>query len=103
ADAFLRNGGQKGPQITILPPGNYRINTALFKVERVPVTVIPNGHIGLITAMDGGRIMEGSLLSRKIEGHSNFEDGIAFIKNGGQKGHQLDVLMPGTYRINTSF
>ena len=103
ADGFLRNGGQKGPQVKILPPGYYRINTALFKVERAPATVIPNGHIGLITAMDGGRIMEGSLLSRKIEGHSNFEDGIAFIKNGGQKGHQLDVLMPGTYRINTSF
>ena len=103
ADAFLRNGGQKGPQVKILPPGYYRINTALFNVEKAPSTVIPNGHIGLITAMDGARIMEGSLLSRKIEGHSNFEDGIAFIKNGGQKGHQLDVLMPGTYRINTSF
>ncbi len=102
ADAFLRNGGQKGPQIRVLPPGNYRINTALFKVEMRPVTIIPNGHIGLITAMDGGRIMEGSLLSRKIEGHSNFENGQAFILNGGQKGHQLDVLMPGTYRINTA-
>lgn len=102
ADAFLRNGGQKGPQIRVLPPGNYRINTALFKVEKRPVTVIPNGHIGLITAMDGGRIPEGSLLSRKIPGHSNFEDGRAFIANGGQKGHQLDVLMPGTYRINTT-
>ena len=102
ADAFLRNGGQKGPQVRVLPPGNYRINTALFKVEKRPVTVIPNGHIGLITAMDGGRIPEGSLLSRKIEGHSNFEDGRAFIANGGQKGHQLDVLMPGTYRINTT-
>lgn len=102
ADAFLHNGGQKGPQIRVLPPGNYRINTALFKVEKKPVTVIPNGHIGLITAMDGARIMEGSLLSRKIEGHSNFENGQAFILNGGQKGHQLDVLMPGTYRINTA-
>ncbi len=102
ADAFLRNGGQKGPQVNVLPPGNYRINTALFKVDKKPVTVIPNGHIGLITAMDGARIMEGSLLSRKIEGHSNFENGSAFIDNGGQKGHQLDVLMPGTYRVNTS-
>jgi uncharacterized membrane protein YqiK len=102
ADAFLQNGGQKGPQMAILPPGNYRINTSLFRIERRPVTVIPNGHMGLIAAMDGARIPEGSLLSRKIEGHSNFENGDAFIKNGGQKGHQLDVLMPGTYRINTA-
>jgi uncharacterized membrane protein YqiK len=102
ADAFLSNGGQKGPQVAVLPPGSYRINTALFRVDKCPVTVIPNGHIGLVTAMDGGRIPEGSLLSRKIEGHSNFEDGNAFITKGGQKGHQLDVLMPGTYRINTA-
>ncbi|MGC4069502.1 MAG: SPFH domain-containing protein [Polyangiaceae bacterium] len=102
ADAFLRNGGQKGPQINVLPPGNYRINTALFKVENRPVTVIPNGHMGLITSMDGARISDGCLLGRKVDGHSNFENGETFIKNGGQKGHQLDVLMPGTYRINTA-
>lgn len=101
-DAFLQNGGQKGPQISILPPGNYRINTELFNVEKTPVTVIPNGHMGLISAMDGIRIPEGNLLGKKIEGHSNFENGHAFLKNGGQKGHQLEVLMPGTYRINTS-
>lgn len=101
ADAFLQNGGQKGPQIAVLAPGHYRINTALFRVVTQPVTVIPNGHIGLVTAMDGSRIPEGNLLGRKFEGHSNFENGDAFIKNGGQKGHQLDVLMPGTYRINT--
>lgn len=102
SDAFLRNGGQKGPQINVLPPGNYRINTELFHVENRPVTVIPNGHIGLITAMDGERIPDGNLLGRKIQGHSNFENGTAFIDRGGQKGHQLDVLMPGTYRVNTS-
>ncbi|HWZ89929.1 MAG TPA: SPFH domain-containing protein, partial [Polyangiaceae bacterium] len=80
---------------------NYRINTALFRVENRPVTVIPNGHMGLVAAMDGTRVPDGNLLARKVEGHSNFEDGDAFIKNGGQKGHQLDMLMPGTYRINT--
>jgi hypothetical protein len=102
ADAFLHNGGQKGPQISILPPGNYRINTALFQVEHRAVTVIANGHMGLVTAMDGSRVPDGNLLGRKVEGHSNFENGDAFMKNGGQKGHQLDVLMPGTYRINTA-
>lgn len=101
ADAFLRNGGQKGPQIRVIPPGLYRINTALFRVEKQAVTVIPNGHIGLITAMDGQRVADGQLLGSKVEGHASFEDGYAFIRNGGQKGHQLEVLMPGTYRINT--
>ena len=35
-EAFLINAGEKGPQIEILPPGNYRINPALFKVRNVP-------------------------------------------------------------------
>jgi len=52
--------------------------------------------------MDGARIEEGRLLGRKTAHHSNFEDGNAFLVNGGEKGHQLDVLMPGTYRINTA-
>ncbi len=101
ASLFLRNGGQKGPQIPVIGPGIHRINTALFNVQRNPATVIPGGRIGLVTAMDGGRIPEGSLLARNVEGHSNFENGEQFIKNGGQKGRQLQVLMPGKYRINT--
>jgi uncharacterized membrane protein YqiK len=100
--AFLESGGQKGPQISILPPGKYRINTALFRVESRPATVIPGGAIGLVTAMDGARIPDGRLLANKVDGHSNFEKGEAFIAAGGEKGRQLDVLMPGTYRINTA-
>ena len=100
--AFLANGGQKGPQIAILPPGKYRINTSLFKIEMRAITAIPAGHIGLITAMDGARVPDGRLLARKVDGHSNFEKGEVFIANGGEKGSQLDVLMPGTYRINTA-
>ncbi len=100
--AFLTRGGQKGPQISILPPGKYRINTALFRIESRAVTVIPGGYIGLVTAMDGARIPDGRLLANKVDGHSNFEKGDAFIAAGGEKGRQLDVLMPGTYRINSA-
>ena len=30
AEFFLKNGGQKGPQLTVLRPGRYRINAYLF-------------------------------------------------------------------------
>lgn len=100
ADAFLKNGGQKGPQIQFLPPGYYRINTIMFKVQKMPITKIPGGKIGLIEATDGARIPEGRLLAARVEGHRNFFDGEAFIRNGGERGRQLDVLMPGTYRLN---
>ena len=100
ADRFLANGGQKGPQIQFLPPGYYRINTIMFRVQKMPITKIPGGKIGLIEATDGARIPEGRLLAARVTGHSNFFDGEAFLRNGGEKGRQLDVLMPGIYRLN---
>ncbi|MFN8323935.1 MAG: SPFH domain-containing protein [Chitinophagales bacterium] len=100
-DAFLNNGGQKGPQISVLTPGIYRINTDLFTVDIQKATVVPGGHICLVTAMDGKQIPDGRLLADKVDLHSNFEKGEVFIENGGQKGRQIQHLMPGTYRINT--
>ncbi len=100
ADAFIRNGGQKGPQTAFLPPGNYRINTLMFRVEKMGITRIPGGKIGLVEATDGARIPEGRLLAAHVTGHSNFFDGQAFLEHGGERGRQLDVLMPGVYRLN---
>jgi len=100
-ERFLINSGEKGPQIEILPPGVYRINPVLFNVRKVPSIFIDKGKIGLITSMDGGPIPAGRFLAQKIEGHSNFENGENFLRNGGQKGPQIEVLFPGTYRINT--
>ena len=99
-EQFLKSGGQKGPQIEILPPGTYRINTVLFKVRKVPVVVVDKGKIGLATSMDGAPIPPGRLLAQRVPGHSNFENGQVFLNNGGQKGPQMDILLPGTYRIN---
>ena len=79
-EAFLKNSGEKGPQIQILPPGNYRINPALFKIRNVPVVVIDKGQIGIVTAMDGEAITPGRLLAITAPGHSNFESGEEFLK-----------------------
>ncbi|MCF8449928.1 MAG: hypothetical protein K9G49_08675 [Taibaiella sp.] len=102
AEKFLANKGQKGPQIRVLGPGNYRINTMLFKVSIDRIVDISGGFIGLVIATDGASIPEGRLLGKKTEGHLNFLDGEAFINNGGEKGRQLEILMPGKYRINTA-
>jgi regulator of protease activity HflC (stomatin/prohibitin superfamily) len=99
-ETFLKNEGQKGPQIGILPPGVYRINPVLFVVRKAPSITIDKGKIGLVTSTDGEPIPAGRLLARKTEGHSKFEDGQKFLNNGGQKGPQIDILLPGTYRIN---
>ncbi|MGL6337517.1 MAG: SPFH domain-containing protein [Waterburya sp.] len=100
AEAFIRNGGQNGKQLAIIPPGSYDINTELFKVNNVPVIYIPSGEIGLIIAQDGASLSPGQILSKTVESN-NFQNAEAFIKNGGQKGKQIAILTSGTYRINT--
>jgi uncharacterized membrane protein YqiK len=99
-ETFLKAGGEKGPQIEILPPGTYRINPVLFKIRKMPAVIIETGKVGLITAMDGGPIPNGRLLAQQVAGHDKFENGQAFLNNGGQKGPQIDILLPGTYRVN---
>jgi regulator of protease activity HflC (stomatin/prohibitin superfamily) len=101
-EAFLTNDGERGPQVEVIPPGLYRINPYLFKVTRMPAIDIGNGRVGLVSATDGAPIRPGRLLARSVASHDNFQNGQRFLIDGGQKGPQIDVLLPGRYRINTN-
>lgn len=100
-EAFLRNGGQKGTQVDVLPPGQFRINSYLFRVRVEKALIVPAGHLGVVTARDGESMEPGRLLAHKTDGHTVFQDGEAFLRNGGQRGPQIEVMLPGRYRINT--
>ncbi|HYX28757.1 MAG TPA: SPFH domain-containing protein [Pyrinomonadaceae bacterium] len=99
--AFLKQGGVKGIQLRTLPPGLWPIHPYLFRVSIAKATVIPQGKVGVVTATDGGPLDPGRLLGKAIDGHRNFQDAEQYIASGGQKGPQLDILTPGTYRIHT--
>ncbi|MFA6234500.1 MAG: SPFH domain-containing protein [Bacteroidota bacterium] len=99
---FLENGGEKGPQIEVIPPGRYRINTNLFHVTVDKAVMIQRGEIGIVTSRDGAPIPNGRLLGCHVEGHNRFQDGEAFLDAKGQRGPQVEILLPGTYRINTA-
>lgn len=99
--AFLTKGGIRGAQLRYITPGQYKIHPDLFKVTPVKRTIIPQGHIGLITARDGAPLTEGQLLGKRVEGHNNFQNAETFIKAGGQRGPQVDFLRPGEYNVHT--
>jgi uncharacterized membrane protein YqiK len=103
AREFLMNGGQRGPQISIIPPGTYRINTALFVVTLVPVLEIPDNQVGIVTTKDGAPLPTGSIAGKEIPGHNLFQDAEAFITAGGNKGLQEQVILAGRYFINPRF
>jgi uncharacterized membrane protein YqiK len=103
ARAFLQNGGQRGPQITVIPPGTYRINTALFTVTEVPVLEIKDNKVGVVTTKEGRGLPTGEIAGVKVEGHNSYQDGESFLKAGGFKGLQEQVLLAGRYFINPQF
>ena len=100
--AFIKQGGVKGIQLRTLPPGLWPIHPYLFRVSIAKATTIPQGKVGVITAADGAPLDPGRLLGKAIQGHVNFQNAEQFIAHGGQKGPQVDILTPGTYRILTN-
>jgi len=103
ARGFLSKGGQRGPQISIIPPGTYRINTALFRVSLEDVLEIPDNMVGVVTTKDGKPLATGEIAGKEIEGHNMYQDAEAFIINGGNKGLQEQVILAGRYFINPRF
>src|SRR2546423_12964550 len=100
--AFIKRGGVKGIQLRTLPPGLWPIHPYLFRVSVSKATTFRQGKAGVMTAADGAPLDPGRLLGNAIQGHVNFQNAEQFIAHGGQKGRQVDILTPGTYRILTN-
>jgi uncharacterized membrane protein YqiK len=103
ARRFLEGGGERGPQMTVIPPGTYRINTALFTVQAAKVLDIPDNMLGIVTTKEGRPLAAGEIASRPVPGHNSFQDAQAFIDAGGGKGLQEQVILAGRYFINPRF
>jgi len=103
ARAFLTGGGERGPQISVIPPGTYRINTALFQVSMEDVLEVPDNMVGVVTTKDGKPLATGEIAGKEILGHNMYQDAEAFITNGGNKGLQEQVILAGRYFINPRF
>lgn len=103
ARKFLTLGGQRGPQLMIIPPGTYRINTGLFSVATTPVTEIPDNQLGIVTTREGSPLKAGDIAGSLIEGHDSFQNAQAFVNGGGTKGLQEQVIMAGRYYLNPKF
>lgn len=100
-EGFLRNGGVRGEQLRFLTNGQFKLHSRLFNVRLIEKTRIPDGKVGVVSAADGLSLAAGQLVGRSVEGHDNFQKAEVFLKNGGQKGPQVDILRPGTYNIHT--
>lgn len=107
-DFFLTNGGQKGPQLTVLKPGVYGINTDLFYVSAEPVTTIQAGFVGVVksnvkTALAKGvscsetSFMPEALKNLDYKGDNTLS--VPLVPNGCV-GVWMNPLKPNTYYLN---
>ena len=103
AQAFINNGGERGPQMSIIPQGQYRINPKLFTVTMEDVIDIPDNMIGIVTTKEGEPLTSGEIAGREVGGHDMFQNPQAFVTKGGSKGLQEQVLLAGRYFINPRF
>lgn len=103
AQKFFAAGGERGPQVKLIPPGNYRINPILFDVKLADVIDIPENKIGIVTTKEGKSLPTGEIAGGEVAAHNMFQDPDRFIANGGFKGLQEQVLLGGRYFLNPRF
>jgi len=104
---FFSNHGKKGPQVGILRPGTYRINTKLFNITKAKAIRIAENTVGIAIARDGIPLPPGYIIAPKatskeglVVDHKFYQNGQLFIDGNGYRGPQLDTLQPGLYYIN---
>jgi uncharacterized membrane protein YqiK len=103
AQAFIKNGGERGPQMRVIPQGQYRINPMMFDIRMEPVLDIPDNMVGVVTTKDGQPLRSGEIAGKEVPNHDMFQNPQAFIDGGGFKGLQEQVLLAGRYFINPRF
>lgn len=101
-DRLIALNGEAGYQADTLAPGfHLGYFPWVYNVRKVPVTVIPQGEIGLVVAADGSSIPPERILAKVVD-CNDFQDARKFLSNRGEKGRQLGILTAGAYRINTA-
>jgi uncharacterized membrane protein YqiK len=99
---LLALNGEAGYQADTLAPGlHFGLWRWQYRVLKVPVTIVPQGEIGLVVAADGAPIPSERILGKVVD-CDNFQDARRFLLAGGERGRQLGIITAGTYRINTA-
>jgi uncharacterized membrane protein YqiK len=100
AEKFLTNGGARGRQTTYITAGSYRINPMIFHISIADMVRIQESMVGIVTTLDGLPVEEGSIAGKLVDGHNNFQDFDVFLKSGGNRGLQPQVILAGSYNLN---
>ncbi|HEX5036091.1 MAG TPA: SPFH domain-containing protein [bacterium] len=96
---FIALHGEAGYQPHVLRGGLHYLLPFQYSVTRVPLVTITQGKIGYLFARDGLPLLQTQVLASNVEAN-DFQDTVAFLTKGGQRGPQRMILREGTYAIN---
>jgi len=88
--------GVKGPQLTVLPPGDYRVNRYLFEIFGDNSTAVPAGHVAVVKSNVGEDYEGDPILPTGIDASKLSVP----IVPKGNRGVWATVYNPGEYYIN---
>jgi uncharacterized membrane protein YqiK len=70
-----------------------------YRIHKEPLVTVSEGKIGYVYARDGAPLPPTQTLGRIVESN-HFQDAVAFLQNGGQRGRQRAILREGVFAIN---
>jgi hypothetical protein len=104
AQAFIEQGGYRGPQETVLKPGSYRMNQYLYDVridQETVATIIPTGQVGVVKSnvQQPGLNCREEMVRVSQAQHDAEALSVPLVPKGCI-GLWKDPLLPGAYYLN---
>ena len=96
---FFAMDGEAGYQPSLLRGGWHLFMPFIYRIHKMPLVTIPQGKIGYVFARDGQDLPPTQALASNAKG-ADFQDVVGFLRGGGQKGPQRQILREGIYAIN---
>src|SRR5215813_7039624 len=99
-EGFIALNGEAGYQPKVLRGGWHLLPPFQYRVHLAPLVTIPQGQIGYVFARDGSAMHPTPTLAENVSEGKTFQDVEAFLRSGGQRGPQREILREGTYAFN---
>jgi uncharacterized membrane protein YqiK len=100
SDSFIALNREAGYQPNLLRGGIHFLMPFQYHVHLMPLVTIPQGQIGYVFARDGQPLLPTQTLGMVVPEGKTFQDVEAFLKHGGERGPQREILREGTYALN---
>src|SRR5256885_2381817 len=97
---IIARNGEAGYQAKFLRGGiHFGLYPWQYRIHKEPLVSVAEGKMAYVYARDGVPLQPIQPFGRKVDSN-HFQDAIAFLEAGGQRGRQRGILREGVYAIN---